>query len=452
MWALSPPGTLASVDLTVATAGGTSAKSSADQFTFSAPPAVTAVSPASGPATGGTTVTITGSGFTGATEVDFFAEGALSAVAGSDLQVLSDNELTVTIPPDPSGSNGGDWADITVTTSAGTSATSPADEFSCIAPIATTTQVTSSADPSIFGQLLTFTATVTSASGTFDGGGTVQFGLDGTAIGPPATLSDGVATITDSAVDVGTHTVTALYSGDPGFGTSGGGLSGGQTVNPAPVLTVSTSTLTLPATTQGTAGATASFTISGSGPGSGDSVTLAAPTGCEISASSTSGFGGTLSLDPSSSGVLATTTVYTRISASATANVSGDLTITDALHSSLSRSIPVKGTVTSADAIVAAPNQNVGTGSAAAAQRVDATNVDVPGTTASPTVVLAGQTLASNQAANATDTARAQFNAFSALAASSVTTAKTTPQAAVKTSAVKTAVDQAIRELTASLG
>ena len=60
--AVSPAGT-GVVDVTVTTAGGTSAKSSADQFSYT--PVVAGISPASGPATGGTTVTITGAGFTG---------------------------------------------------------------------------------------------------------------------------------------------------------------------------------------------------------------------------------------------------------------------------------------------------------------------------------------------------------------------------------------------------
>ena len=119
-----------------------------------------------------------------------------------------------------------------------------------------------------------------------------------------------------------------------------------QMVNP--VLTVSTTSLTLPATTQGTAGGRMSFTISGSNLGSGDTVTLSAPVGGEISLSSSSGFGAAVSMNPTSGGTLSTTTVYARISASATSNVSGYIIITDANHSSLNKSIPVSGTVNSA--------------------------------------------------------------------------------------------------------
>ena len=58
--------------------GGTSPTSAADQFTYTAAPAVTGLSPTSGPAAGGTSVTITGTGFTGATAVDFGTTAATS--------------------------------------------------------------------------------------------------------------------------------------------------------------------------------------------------------------------------------------------------------------------------------------------------------------------------------------------------------------------------------------
>jgi hypothetical protein len=79
-------------------------------------PQVTAISPASGSALGGDSVTITGSGFTGATAVDF---GSVSA----QMTVDSDTEITATSPP------GNGTVDVTVVTAAGTSSTSPSDQF-----------------------------------------------------------------------------------------------------------------------------------------------------------------------------------------------------------------------------------------------------------------------------------------------------------------------------------
>ena len=81
------------------------------------------------------------------------------------------------------------------------------------------------------------------------------------------------------------------------------------------MLNVSTTSLTLPATTAGTAGATTSFTVSGSGLGSDDSMFLERSHGeFEISTSSSSGFGNFFYLFADASGTLPTTTVYARIS------------------------------------------------------------------------------------------------------------------------------------------
>jgi hypothetical protein len=85
---------------------------------------------------------------------------------------------------------------------------------------ATTTALSSSANPSVFGQAVTITATVTSASGTPTG--TVVFKEGSTTLGTE-TLNNGVATLSLSTLGVGTHTITAIYSGDSNFtaGTPG---------------------------------------------------------------------------------------------------------------------------------------------------------------------------------------------------------------------------------------
>ena len=64
--ATSPAGVAGTADVTVTTAGGTSATSSADQFAYYVPaPTVTALNPTTGPTLGGTTVTITGTNLDG---------------------------------------------------------------------------------------------------------------------------------------------------------------------------------------------------------------------------------------------------------------------------------------------------------------------------------------------------------------------------------------------------
>jgi IPT/TIG domain len=74
----------------VTTPAGTSAAVTADQYTYKVlPQAVTKVSPTSGPTTGGTTVTFTGTGFTGATKVLLGAATSFSVVSATQITAVS---------------------------------------------------------------------------------------------------------------------------------------------------------------------------------------------------------------------------------------------------------------------------------------------------------------------------------------------------------------------------
>jgi hypothetical protein len=73
--------------------GGTSPTVAAAIFTYKPPaPAITAISPSSGPPAGGTSVTITGSGFTAATKVAF------GGVAATSFNVVSDTQIAAVSP------------------------------------------------------------------------------------------------------------------------------------------------------------------------------------------------------------------------------------------------------------------------------------------------------------------------------------------------------------------
>jgi len=100
---------------------------------------------------------------------------------------------------------------------------------------ATTTTVTSSANPSDLTQSVTFTATVTS-TGTPTG--FVQFKIDGTNFGSLVPLSGGVATISTAALTAGAYSVSADYSGDSNFTPSSGTLSSPQIVRLPPSLSI----------------------------------------------------------------------------------------------------------------------------------------------------------------------------------------------------------------------
>jgi len=92
---------------------------------------------------------------------------------------------------------------------------------------ATTTTVVSGTNPSKFGQSVTFTASVSTSSGTATG--TVTF-MDGVTTLGTGTLSAGSTTFTTSALSVGTHNITAVYGGDSTYtGSTSSALS--QVVN-----------------------------------------------------------------------------------------------------------------------------------------------------------------------------------------------------------------------------
>jgi Bacterial Ig-like domain (group 3)/Beta-propeller repeat len=87
------------------------------------------------------------------------------------------------------------------------------------APTATATTLSSSRNPSAFGQSVTFTATVTSSLGAPPDGEAVTFKKGTTVLGT-GTLSGGSASFTTSALPVGTDSIKAVYRGDSNFGGS----------------------------------------------------------------------------------------------------------------------------------------------------------------------------------------------------------------------------------------
>jgi hypothetical protein len=102
------------------------------------------------------------------------------------------------------------------------------------------TQVTTSGSPSLVGQPVTFTATVTSTYGAIPDGELVTFYDYTTAMGTGATAS-GVATFTTSSLTAKTHTIKATYAGDINFKPSTGSVT--QVVEKYPTTTTLTSSL-----------------------------------------------------------------------------------------------------------------------------------------------------------------------------------------------------------------
>jgi hypothetical protein len=226
-----PPSSAGMVDVTVITqSGGGSAPVSADQYTFVATaPSVSAVSPNRGPTAGGTTVTITGSNFNGATQVTF---GGTSAAS---FTVVSATQITATAPAEAAAT-----VDLVVTSPYGSSSTSSADQYTFAdAAAPTVTGLSVSSGPLAGGTAVVLTGTGFTAATAVTFGGTpaasftVNSSTQITATSPGQTGTVDVSVTTPygtSSTGTFDHftyqaalpSVTAV---SPGSGTSAGGTS-----------------------------------------------------------------------------------------------------------------------------------------------------------------------------------------------------------------------------------
>ena len=84
---------------------------------------------------------------------------------------------------------------------------------------ATTTTVASSLNPSVVGQAVMFTATVSSTAGAPPNGEPITF-KNGSSVLGTAPLSGGIASLTTSSLAAGIYTITASYAGDANFSAS----------------------------------------------------------------------------------------------------------------------------------------------------------------------------------------------------------------------------------------
>ena len=204
----NPPNASTSSTLSLQTTSDTTQATSSGYQGSSAPPppAVTGVNPSSGPTSGDTSVTITGTNLSGATSVSFGSNGA------TNVNVLSSTQITATSPP------GSGTVDVTLTTPGGTSATGPADRFTYNAP---PPPPPPSSPPGVSGGA----PTSKSSSGAAVSGSVnpeslattafFQYGLDPAYRGPGAstTLYDQSTPLQQVGADSTTHTVTAPLSG-----------------------------------------------------------------------------------------------------------------------------------------------------------------------------------------------------------------------------------------------
>ncbi len=230
-----PAGAAGPADVAITTPGGT--KTQAAAFNYSPVPSITSVSPTAGPVSGGTTVTITGSGFIGTDLVTFGGRAAVSYTVNSDASI------TAVTPWGDAGP-----ADVTVTTAGGTGAKTAAYTYAAAPSI---TSVSPNAGPAAGGTAVTITGTgfAGATSVTFGGAAaasyTVVSGTQITAVTPagPAGLADiAVVTAGGTAVKASSYTyipapVTASVSpntgrvlGDTAVTITGSGFLGATAV------------------------------------------------------------------------------------------------------------------------------------------------------------------------------------------------------------------------------
>ncbi len=146
--------------------------------------------PASGPIAGGTTVTITGTNFSGATAVHF------GGIAAAGFTVNGPTSITAITPA------GSGIVDVTVTAATGTSAIHAADQFTYQVPLTQTITFPQPASPAYAGTSVTMDATATSG-----------LAVTYTVISGPATVNSSTLTYTGA----GTIVVEADQAGNGAY-------------------------------------------------------------------------------------------------------------------------------------------------------------------------------------------------------------------------------------------
>ncbi len=251
--ATTPAAPTGTVPVTVTNSNGTT-QTLGNGFTFGAAgaggPTITSASPATGPSAGGTTITLTGTGFTGGSTVLF------GNAASPTITYLGSSQLFVVTPANNPGA-----ATITVINSSGGAGTLPGGFTYEGASGLTVASVTPSAGPPAGG------ATVTIAGSGFQTGAVALFGnvpaASTTVVGSTQIIAR------TPAAPAGTVNVTVTNSGGlsavlPNGYTFGAGLGGPQ----GPLIVTSISPNSGPPAGGGT------VTIGGSGFATGASVTF----------------------------------------------------------------------------------------------------------------------------------------------------------------------------------
>lgn len=149
----------------------------------------------------GSPVVILGNNLTGASSVRFNGTSATFTVTSS-------SEIQTSVPA------GATTGKVTVVTSSGTLQT---NQNFVVSTLSTTTALTSSSNPSAYGQSVTFTATVTPGGSGTPTGNVTFYDATYSANLCIVALSGGQSVCTSSTLSQGSHNITATYGGDSNF-------------------------------------------------------------------------------------------------------------------------------------------------------------------------------------------------------------------------------------------
>jgi hypothetical protein len=199
--ATTPVEAAGTVDVQVTTPAGMSVITTSDKYTFVPPaPTVTGLSISQGSTSGGDSLVVTGSNFTGATGV--FVDGASSTFA-----VVSSTSINVTTPAHAAGTG-----DLVVVGPGGSSATSAADRYTYAVPVPTVTGLNVQAGPAAGGTPLTITGTNLGGAVAVSFGGMTVMGFTVNPAGTSISVMTpaGVAGIQDVKVTTAGGTSAAV--------------------------------------------------------------------------------------------------------------------------------------------------------------------------------------------------------------------------------------------------
>ncbi|HZT84841.1 MAG TPA: Ig-like domain-containing protein [Gaiellaceae bacterium] len=168
------------------------------------------------------TISVTAPGSGTPTGTVNFKDGG-TTITGCGTQTISGGQATCTVAGGYTASGGSHTITAVYSGDTNFNGSTSSNLSQTVNPAATSTALASNNNPSVTGQSVTYTATISvTAPGSGTPTGTVNFKDGGTTITGcgTQTISGGQATCTTSYASAGSHTITAVYSGDTNFNGS----------------------------------------------------------------------------------------------------------------------------------------------------------------------------------------------------------------------------------------